>query len=233
MANILTQNNKVFRSGNSIFITGGTPEPIVDINPEFFGLANNAPISIGLDSSNNKNHLYQTSDTNRPTFLTNIINGLPVINLNGTNNYILFGSAFNPGTIFLVSRATTSSQSTYGSPFHGNSLDYWDGGNSVMWRTDGGNVGGGFVGDNNSKAYINAGLVSKGQITNLNVFRLFRFDVTVSTRTSLFTIGSRYFNNSHSAFYNGQIARLLCFSERLTEIQAKAIENQLLTKYGL
>lgn len=73
------------------------------------GLNDGDPVSTWADASGNGRDLTQAL-TKRPTYKTNIVNGLPVVRFDGTND-VLISPSFSyeqPSTIFMVNKTTSS-----------------------------------------------------------------------------------------------------------------------------
>ena len=79
------------------------------------GLSNNDPVSTWADASGNGYNLTQTS-TKRPTYKTSTLNGLPVIEFDGTDDYLAASTAADwtflhdstGSSLFVVLKAGTS-----------------------------------------------------------------------------------------------------------------------------
>lgn len=61
------------------------------------GGSDNDPVSSWLDSSGTSNNASQATSGFRPLYKTNIVNSLPVVRFDGTDDYMSFGTS--PGTV--------------------------------------------------------------------------------------------------------------------------------------
>jgi hypothetical protein len=73
-------------------------------------LSNDDPVSQWNDLSGNGRHLVQSDNNRKPTFKTNVVNGLPGVQFDQDWMTVTFGSALSqPATIFMVARRNTTS----------------------------------------------------------------------------------------------------------------------------
>lgn len=70
------------------------------LNANTLSLTNGAPVSTWNDTSGAGNSAIQTNSAFRPIWLTNLINGQPVVRFNGTNNYMDIGNGLGTNNQF-------------------------------------------------------------------------------------------------------------------------------------
>lgn len=200
------------------------------------------------DQSGNNTHAIQTTAGSRPVFRTAILNGLPVLRLNGTAHQMLFGAGLNkasalPMGFFAVTNNTTNPRGLFDSrPLNPNVFRFFNDGsgpganNSVEFHNNnpakGGinlsaagsvlSVMGGLDGSNNRTldAYISGNQIGTVETGNTN-------DVVFDNAR----LGS--INNGGTAFFNGDIAEMIYFDSEVNAAQRIIVENYLGAKYNL
>lgn len=71
------------------------------------GLADTAGVTTWIDSSGNRNHATQNTTANKPTYRTNQINGLPVVDFDGTDDWmatLLSGSVLDESILAVAQK---------------------------------------------------------------------------------------------------------------------------------
>lgn len=198
------------------------------------GLANGDPVSTWADSSGNGKDLTQTL-TARPTYRTNVVNGLPTVDFDGVNDCMATAATVTVQEIFFVARykggATwaTSYQGilTAASGFTGDSADIW------------------FIGNNNGSTnfydptsafgsiYKNgAGPSSLGTsgIAPMNAFAYINGSRAASV-TKTVKIGQD--RNNAGRFFQGDYAEIIFYSSPTSSGDRVILQNYLAAKYAL
>jgi len=88
------------------------------------GLTNGASVSTWADSSGNTNNAVQTASVQQPAYVTNAMNGLPVVRFNSAkSNYLAFNRPVQDDfTMFIIYQSTQTGQGTGTSFFNGAGL---------------------------------------------------------------------------------------------------------------
>lgn len=196
------------------------------LKADSLGLTDNVEVSTWADSSGEGKDVTGSS-SQRPTFQTNEINGLPVVRFDGSDDILDFGSgAFDqsqPVTVFAVVNGTgmivgqqyfwlsnNAVLNIYaaGGTVNGDATSgvflvsaIYDGGSSEIWH-DGASVGTG-----------NPGPFGPGN-----------FDPVLC-------IGS--WGHIGIGFFNGDMAEILIYAGALSTLDRQAVENYLISKYAI
>lgn len=220
----------------------------LDANQDDANLNDNDAVATAKDFSGNGRDLTQGTAANRPTFKTNIINGLPVYRFDGTNDSLIRAAVeLSTFVIIAVIRGTVAGRMIYE-----HSADVNTNPGSFMYTTVG------------SSSAVNRGGVKSGRDFSTgwaaqnqwgiatHMFRgehsthfLWWNNVRWNTATAPFgaadpgtaavtdtlNLGSR---NQASLFFNGDIAEFIIYTPAptLTE-EIAAVLNHLMSKYGL
>jgi hypothetical protein len=111
---VVSAMNASGESGDSIEVSAATPIPVPPAPVTWFradgigGLSSGATVANWPDASGNGYHATQNTANRRPAYITNAINGLPVVRFNGVNsNYLVFPRPVQDDfTIFCVYRSS-------------------------------------------------------------------------------------------------------------------------------
>lgn len=198
------------------------------------------------DQSSNSAYAVQATAGSRPTYLTNVLNGLPVVRFNGTSSELLFGNRIDntnalPMSFFAVTRGTTNPRGLFDSrPFAGDVFRFYsDGGgdNSVeFW--------------NQSPYKSGLNLSSSGSVVSVlgtrngSLNRQLDAYVSGSQIGAILTsantaqvgfVSSRLgtINGGSDGRFNGDIAEVVLFSTAINAPQRIIVENYLGAKYGI
>ena len=101
------------------------------LKADSLSLSNNDPVASWTDSSGSGNDAAQSTAGNKPIFNTNIINSLPAVQFDGTDDFMTLAGnpipANNDETIFTVIQPTlnTASQKTYATIIHGQTATFF------------------------------------------------------------------------------------------------------------
>ena len=202
-------------------------------------VGNGNQISTWPDASGNGNNASQNG-SNRPVWMTNIVNAQPVVRFDGINDY--FGSVIN------VINQNSTMLSVFSANHNGTSSP-----DGPLWQyNDASNTSGFFPRYSNGSQYVAttaAGWLTKATTFNQNTW----YTSTVLYKTSItelwkngslndnastnsitlgaMTIGRRSVGSSN--YYKGDIAELIYYSTPLNTAQHIIVNNYLAAKYGL
>jgi len=187
-----------------------------------------------LDKSGNGNTVTQATSANQPTYVTNVVNGNPVIRFNGTSHVLQTTSFTSLGTnsvsFWLVERNLSNSGGG-GAPFSFNS---GPNGGIVFQNNNGLQPLGNSVPYTSSVARIvfyNRTNTGSGDSTYLNgTVITTRDDNTTGTYGSTFAVGMRI---PSTIYTSGDICEILIFTGMPTTSQRQKIEGYLAHKWGL
>jgi prepilin-type N-terminal cleavage/methylation domain-containing protein len=214
----------------------------------------NSDLSFWYDNniqSTNKINAYAPAVANRPKFIENGINGLPVVRFAGGDDYMIID---NPGItgsqltyIFVLRRNVVVPETAVFSGTNLTAVYDYDNNENICGFYEG-NVGGfimvyrnGVLSTNNShpgnsNSYIatsvfngsnNILYVNGNQSNVVGSSGLFNFRrIYLGTRWALSV-------NASGAFYNGDIAEIIFFNRALNTEERKAIEMYLSKKFGI
>lgn len=226
------------------------------------GVAAGGTVATWPDSSGNGNDATQATEANKPTWQTNVVNGHPVVRLDGTDDWLDVSdqAGFDGGTgltIYAVSKQATlatgkalitkwdyQTQGAWGFQTHESTT-----GEIQMYVaetvTD--------VGDKIQRS-TNAGLTATSftivvtvydgtQATNADRVKFYRNGTVLSTAvqntipTSMPNASSTLkvgkFGGSLTRYYNGDLAELIVYSRALAAADRQRIERYLARKYGI
>ena len=205
------------------------------------GLADGTQVDTWSDSSSNGRNATQTG-AGRPTFKTNILNGLPVVRFDGGDHMIIssytHGSKFaifavviensTTGTQYVFEQGTSSSQQVY----------LWKDGSQVMyfgyhdgttWRdytkTWSPTVGVAYILDGGTGATNN--VVGISGTTDSTPART-GYPVSASQGANI----GRSFSLS-SGYFNGDIAEIIIYNADLSIVERALVRNYLSRKWGV
>lgn len=196
------------------------------------GVTLNGPtVSQWDDYSGNARHLKQTTAANQPTYLTNTINGLPSIDFDGVNDYLLTDATLNTGdamTMFCVfKKESASSQGIitggsgayqflqYGSAFYIGGAQKVNTMTTDLW-------------------YIRSGTRTTAGALAEHFSNGSSLGTTAGggTEHSLFRYVGTY-NFQAANYTDGKIAEILIYQGVLTGAQMTEIHNYLNSKYAI
>ena len=205
------------------------------------GLTNNAPVGTWYDSSGWNNNATQGTTSNQPLYVTNIIDGLPVVYFNGTSSYLNLPNVLNGTTQaeeFVVLRAATNLPSA--------NMPLWDMGNGGGYAPGYPASSGQIVDDFGSSLDNTVGVPSQP----LNQYGVYE----VAGRNGDWTAWLNavmlaelpgntyaYYNNANvlggvpgwGHYFAGDIAEVLVFNRTLTASERITVNGYLNGKYGL
>ena len=183
--------------------------------------ANTTNVTVWADSAADGVNFTQGTPANQPVYVTNAINGLPVVRFNGTTQKMVASKTANAQTVFIVntSRSTVNGDGIWGQ----NGQDYGIRvGSSTSWQFPGN------VNDlpfNGGQMYING--VSNNTFAASTPHLL--TTVSATLRTGWTTAIGQYYQTSR--WYNGDIGELLVYNSILSTNDRKAVEGYLMYKW--
>lgn len=212
-------------------------------------LSNGDPVSTWTDASGNGNDASQGTASNQPTFLTNVINGLPAVSFDGVDDYLTgtLSSLSAPFTIIIVGYFENVSQPAGDYDYLINIGNGTANANVSMsrWESDG---------TDDNKYYVwNGSSTYKGPaLSGQQWLLLSAVHKTSAPRNNLFINGSVQSvddypanlntNGSYSLgnyapgllhFLNGKIAEVIVYNYELNSAERTLVENYLAEKYNL
>lgn len=212
------------------------------------GLSSGDFVSSWTDSSGNDNNALQATDSRRPTYITNVLNGKPVIRFNGTTQgmYVPDTTELDATSGFSIFVVTTAGKSgadqviVYkGDLDSGNNYNY-----RIIHWPDGQKYGG--LGSLSGEIYYAFGATNVGTPEILSSYwngtQLKAFvngtqagsagaNVTGKAYRRDFQIG--YDNVSNIDFFQGDIAEIIVYNSIITDANRQQVEAYLQAKYGI
>lgn len=190
-------------------------------------LSNGNPVSTWMDSSGNLRDVTQIGSA-RPTYVTNVINSLPVVRFDGVDDYMTLAQSFISGGAWTVFAVAKSSSGT--GPIASNDAPGQRG--WVFWRgTSGGNFETGGAAGTNYTASSGFDIITvKGGI-EIYVDGGFNASSTrsIPSNSAPFEVGRRNFSEK----LTGDIAELIIYNSALTFAERVGVEMYLANKYSI
>lgn len=191
------------------------------------GLSDGDPVGSWADSSGNSRTPTQ-SGSSRPTYKTGIVNGMPVVRFDGSNDYLSLSQSFisaDAWTILTVSKSSSGTGPIASNDSSGNRG--W-----VFWRgTSGGNFEtGGSPGTSYTASSGFDVITIRGGI-EIYVNGVFNISSTrsIPSNAAPFEIGRRNFGE----LLTGDIAEIIIYNRRITRAERAGIEQYLASKYAI
>ena len=187
------------------------------------------------DKSGNLRHLTQNTAVNQPMYLTNAINGYPVLMFTNTASYYIQNTnTFHVGMIFFVATANTNSTASLAT-LMGNNNDNADirrNNVTLFYR------GLGQAQDANDFVYPQSIQYINGIFTNLfthNIPHIYSGQLGTGANGggnyTTYTIGRA--SSSLGRYWNGYVGEVILYSTALTAFNRQKIEGYLAWKWGL
>lgn len=211
------------------------------------GLSDGDPVATWEDSSTNNRDATQSTAGNRPLYKTGIVNSLPVVRFDGSNDYLItsgvagFLSGLSAAEVFLVVKVNADPAAADGSAGLWAMTGSAD--NTAFPYTDG-NVYDGF-GSSVRKSTGNPTLSLASTFRLYNVVSISgewtsyvdgTQHFTTGTNTVSFGAGDGYLGTSvalGSIVLAGDIAEFFLFNAKLSTADRQAMNAYIATKYGL
>jgi hypothetical protein len=188
------------------------------------GLTNGQIVTLWQDTSGSGNDAtIGTGVVNNPTYVTNALNGLPVVRFGANNCYFTFPEIANIRTVFWVLKEDASA--TYNRfllghstayDFHRGGFNFWDGyWSSANIRSGTTRLNGSVINGTSTvvpQAYSIVSLITTGNVKANQLTR---------DRTNT------------AASWNGDIAEVIVYNRALTDAEEKSVGVYLAQKYGI
>lgn len=233
MKYILKAGNSILTTQGFIFQVGDMRPPVADYDAALItDVANQGPVMQWKEQSGNNNTARQTVAAEQPVYIASAVNGKPAVQFNGMQG-LNMGVLTDAKTILVVCKANSPSSPQFHTLFGGpGASNYYQGGETTEYFYSSNPAQ--YGGENHNRLFRNGAFINpKALVIRQNTFVLLSLDVAQDTLSNrLGIIGNQGFLYPNRGF-NGQIARLLIFDYRLTELDRKQVENQLMTHYAL
>jgi len=179
------------------------------------GLANNDPVSSFTDFSGNANHAANTL-TKRPLYITNVLNGLPVVRFDGVNDVLLFPSmaanSFGTAVFVAKSSSTASTKKLLATVASGTITGIYHGGaDTTKWGTR-----------NGAGSYFYFGDISTSAFQVLSTQNGFSSNYT-------WALGGR----DGADFFPGDLAEFIIYDSVISAPNLALVQGYLASKYAL
>jgi len=198
------------------------------------GLVDGDPVSTWADGSGNGKNATQTG-TARPTYKTNILNGLPVLRLDGSNDCMETASTVTVASIFFV--AKYSGGATWATSFMGilTAAGGFTSDSADIWFIGSSSGGTAFYDPGSAFANIYKNGAGPSSLGTANIAPMNAFAYINGTRSSAVTktvkIGQD--RNNAGRFLNGDIAEIIMYSVAPSSGDRVILQNYLAAKYAL
>jgi hypothetical protein len=202
------------------------------------GITNNGSglVSAWADLSGNNNFAKQVSDPNRAAFVTNVLNGLPVVRFDGANDYYDFQnnpvSGFTQGEVFVLIKAAADT------PASSRTLWFFGTGGYSAYPDNQGNIREDF----GRNSYVSFCDLSE----SLDQFHIYNVGSKSGEWTARLNGLVAYFQTNHVVGFNsgpllglfdtvfsGDIAELLIYNRVLSTDERHSVGRYLVGRYGM
>lgn len=180
-------------------------------------------VSLWEDLSGNGHDASQAAGSLQPLWVEDELNGLPVVRMDGFNDFMTFSEVANARTVFWVikeeAEATANFRSLLG---HSTNFDFIRGGDFNIWHSDFSN---GAILSGSTR--VNFGDVD-GEVTAMpEGFALISLTTTGDVTANQLTLERSFFDR----VWHGEIAEIIIYNELLSEEDLDWVENYLADKY--
>ena len=226
MAQILKTGSIILRTGQSIFITGQIPVPVLDLDGE--NLIGTPGSAISLWPEAGGNNAFQTTAISQPLIET--VGGKKCVRFDGVNDFLFLTVPVVAKTAFFVVESlganTDFTPLVSGTSGDVSEMAYFDGHGENWFR----HFGGLFGTSATDRLFTNGTRVSPPSAQpKLTVRHLLCLDVSLVVNIS------RLVNRSvgGGTSINMRMYRLVIYNKRLTDIERSAVTQQLRTLYAI
>lgn len=218
---------------------------ILWLKADALGLSDNDPVASWTDSSGEGNNAVQASGSAQPLFKTNVLNSLPVIRFDGSDDSLAVpGLAYGVFTIFYVYIASVGGiVAEHSVNASANNGDYHYQPGFAHFACMG---AGGFSAHNISAPSLATGTwryisrtmdgTDAGHLEWVNGIASTRSDIIDSSNPGTGTATADYFIGGRagaSLFTTGDIAEIIVYDNVLSDANRQGIQNFLAAKYAL
>jgi hypothetical protein len=196
------------------------------------GVGNNGAVSNWVDISGLNHPAIQTTSANRPTYVTNVINGKPVVRFNGNNSFLTISNALQGATgaqMFVMLRATTNHPSSA----------------KIPWRF-GPNLRSAYPGTDGSISDNFCSLATWQATPPLSITNFHLYSVAstsngwanwvnglqMNDQTGYFYITNQPCLGSSSSSFSGDMAEVLVYNRLLSSTEQSAVLSYFESKYA-
>jgi hypothetical protein len=179
----------------------------------------NTNVTAWADSTTNGVNFTQGTTANQPVYVAGVMNGLPAVRFNGSNQKMVASKIADAQTVFIVntSRGTTTLAGIWGAtPDTGIRLL-----NATTWQHPG-NSTGDFT--YNSSMYINGALGNTFTTSTPHLLTA----ISATQRTGWSTMIGNYYTGR---WFNGDIGELLVYNSALGAVDRQSVEAYLKSKW--
>lgn len=190
-------------------------------------LTNGDLVGTWADSSANGNNATQTVSSNKPSYVTNVVNGLPIVRFDGNDHLNLSNFTAGPSTLFIVANYRGGG-ANQGAVFMCTNLGLYI--DSDEWQPYyGGFVSTGITADT---TYLSMGVVTRSPSD---------IDFLVNNAPAISIVGSSYnsrsagvigTDDSYSQYSQVDIAEVMVWDRALDSGEVTAVREYLSDKYG-
>lgn len=210
------------------------------LKADALGLSNNDPVASWTDSSGTSNNATQGTSGKRPVFKTAILNGLPIVRFDGTDDILLCANELpNTASVFMVVAVNTTPANSDLLIANSNGAS----GGILIWaRTSSSTNWGGL---NTSFVVVNAaedlsvGVYNDLELTTSGSSMQFYRNGTLKVNNGTQSYGGPGASSSiggqadDSSFTDCDIAEVIVYDTVLSSGNRMSVEAYLATKYGL
>ena len=237
-------------SGLKLWLDAGDPNYLFTSTFCTIKVSNSSdPVACWGDKSGNNYNAIQAIRGNQPLYITNVLNGKPVVRFNGSSSYLngvtIPGLNSTSMSIFVVMSGASTALSDWSSPF--NIGCYPSQFAFARWLSNG------------TFEVANTGMGSAGLYSTPGSFPNSGFPYTVFEYVKNFNVASTIYANGaylnsvasgagftngnysigennggcYYSYYAGDIAEMIIYNSALSTADRQSVENYLKTKYGL
>jgi hypothetical protein len=204
-------------------------------------LADGDPVATWTDSSGNGRDATQGTASLRPTYRTNVVNGLPIVRGDESDDSLVlpdFLTGFTAGTLFWVAKVGADPP---GGDNSAPALFFGSHGSDEHWPWTDGNIYYGFgstvrhtVGDlATSLADAFRVWANISAASDWRVYLNGSLEFSTITNTVGFGTTPTMFRAGTGARFRGDVAEILVYSRALSDTERQQVEDYLMDKYGL
>jgi len=202
------------------------------------GLLNGEPVSVWNDKSSSLNNAYNIGSL-RPTYQTNVVNGLPVVRFGGSPQYLIMTSAVSsvlPFSIFHVYKKRVSGglMFTLTNSSDNNSYTMFDYSDGNLYNFTRGNAFGNAAGKGNVTSFWIGSQISNTGTNNVTGYKN-GVDVSFSYAGggSGTLVNYDWLGHRTTEYADGDLAEILFYNSALSTTDRQNVENYLNKKYAI